>query len=239
MVALEAQSEHVGPGEGDGGFRNQAASERNLADQLARDGAKAEGAGDDGGDLGFLLAVSDLAVAGGRDQERHPDLIHGEEGGVAGELADGPGQLDQVGNDVRKGGRQGEERVLAGDGEHDLVDDWAAEGEEVTRERQSELVAGGENLAHGPVRGVGVKREGVLRRRELLIVEDQVEAVGNARIAGAVEHREHDGAPLARNFAGRGEELLHRDIAGRSGRDQADFQTPLGCFADLVGAKIG
>src|SRR5438132_921460 len=98
VIALEAQSDDVGAGEGDGGFGNQTAAERNFADQLAGDGAKTEGSGDDGGDLGLLLPVADIAVAGGGDQEGHADLIHGEEGGVAGELADGPGQLDQAGN---------------------------------------------------------------------------------------------------------------------------------------------
>jgi len=40
-----------------------------FPDQLPRDGAKSKGSGHDRGDLGLLIAISDLAIAGGCNQE--------------------------------------------------------------------------------------------------------------------------------------------------------------------------
>src|SRR5262245_9166751 len=102
IIPLQTQSDHVGTGKGDGRLRDQAAPERDLSHQLAGDGAKPKRPGHDGDDLRLLCPVADFVVAGCGDEETHADLVHREEGRIAGEFADDPGQLDQVGNHIRQ-----------------------------------------------------------------------------------------------------------------------------------------
>src|SRR5690348_15219962 len=82
--ALQALSHDVSAGIGDAALRNQAAAERDFADQFPGQRAPAEGAANDGGDLPLLLHIADVPAAGCADQECHADLVYGKKGGIAG-----------------------------------------------------------------------------------------------------------------------------------------------------------
>src|SRR5262245_44358652 len=177
-------------------FGDQAAPKWYFPDQLPCDSPKTKRAGNDRGDLRLLFAITDRAVAGCGNQERHADLVHREEGCVTGELADHPGQFDQARNDVWQRRGQREHRILARYGIHHLIDNRTPERKKAPRQRQSQFLPIFQDLIHRADRIVSIKGERVLGAGKLMLVQDQVKTLGNPRISGAVQHRQNFGPPL-------------------------------------------
>src|SRR5215469_4452692 len=110
---IEAQSNDICTGEGNGGFRNQSAAERNLSDEFARDSPPTEGASDDSRKLDLLFLVADWAPIDRGNHQRHPDLIHREKSRVRSELTDRPRELKHIREHIREGSDESEQRVFA------------------------------------------------------------------------------------------------------------------------------
>src|SRR5947209_10594496 len=87
VVAFERHARNTGTSVCNGGFRQEPSTERNFAHQFPGNGPPSESANQDRGDLTFLFAVTNIAVASGSQQERQADLIRGENGGIRSELA--------------------------------------------------------------------------------------------------------------------------------------------------------
>src|ERR1700719_3697412 len=77
IKALERQTNGESSGPGNAGLGDQSAAERYLGHQLPRDRAPAKRAGDERTDFRALLAITDVPVAGGGEQEGHANLVHG------------------------------------------------------------------------------------------------------------------------------------------------------------------
>src|SRR5437879_3603263 len=136
---VEAQACYVRSCKRDGAFGYQAHTERNLADQFPRQRPPAKRARDDACDLTLLNGIAYGFIAGRRDQEGHPDLVDRQKSGVTGELADGPGQIDDAGNDVRQRCNYGEQSVVPSNRMNHVIDDRLAKRIKISRESDAKL----------------------------------------------------------------------------------------------------